>query len=56
MPGSLPATIKGPIVLVVNKADGDEEVWMLFITLYDLVFCTDRAFQCCSNVDLKFYG
>ncbi|KAJ6680380.1 PHOSPHOGLUCAN WATER DIKINASE CHLOROPLASTIC [Salix purpurea] len=26
VPGSLPSTIEGPIVLVVNKADGDEEV------------------------------
>ncbi|XP_050236543.1 phosphoglucan, water dikinase, chloroplastic isoform X2 [Mercurialis annua] len=26
VPGSLPSTTKGPIILVVNKADGDEEV------------------------------
>ncbi|XP_024451407.1 phosphoglucan, water dikinase, chloroplastic isoform X2 [Populus trichocarpa] len=26
VPGSLPSTVEGPIVLVVNKADGDEEV------------------------------
>lgn len=26
VPGSLPSTVKGPIILVVNKADGDEEV------------------------------
>lgn len=25
-PGSLPSSIKEPVVLVVNKADGDEEV------------------------------
>ena len=26
VPGSLPSSIKGPVILVVNKADGDEEV------------------------------
>lgn len=26
MPGSLPSTGGGPIILLVNKADGDEEV------------------------------
>ncbi|VAH99085.1 unnamed protein product [Triticum turgidum subsp. durum] len=26
IPGSLPSSIKGPVVLLVNKADGDEEV------------------------------
>jgi len=26
VPGSLPSSIKEPVVLVVNKADGDEEV------------------------------
>ncbi|KAE9618610.1 putative phosphoglucan, water dikinase [Lupinus albus] len=26
VPGSLPSPVKGPIILVVNKADGDEEV------------------------------
>ncbi|XP_010546804.1 PREDICTED: phosphoglucan, water dikinase, chloroplastic isoform X2 [Tarenaya hassleriana] len=26
VPGSLPPTAKGPIILIVNKADGDEEV------------------------------
>ncbi|XP_038989785.1 phosphoglucan, water dikinase, chloroplastic isoform X2 [Phoenix dactylifera] len=26
VPGSLPSSIKGPLILVVNKADGDEEV------------------------------
>ncbi|KAG2726254.1 hypothetical protein I3760_01G103400 [Carya illinoinensis] len=26
VPGSLPSSVKGPIILVVNKADGDEEV------------------------------
>ncbi|ONK58769.1 uncharacterized protein A4U43_C09F16460 [Asparagus officinalis] len=26
VPGSLPLSIKGPVILVVNKADGDEEV------------------------------
>ncbi|XP_065861529.1 phosphoglucan, water dikinase, chloroplastic isoform X3 [Euphorbia lathyris] len=26
VPGSLPSTMKGPVILVVNKADGDEEV------------------------------
>lgn len=26
VPGSLPSTVHGPIILVVNKADGDEEV------------------------------
>ncbi|XP_038701840.1 phosphoglucan, water dikinase, chloroplastic isoform X2 [Tripterygium wilfordii] len=26
VPGSLPSSVEGPIVLVVNKADGDEEV------------------------------
>ncbi|XP_002518612.2 phosphoglucan, water dikinase, chloroplastic [Ricinus communis] len=26
VPGSLPSTVKGPIILAVNKADGDEEV------------------------------
>ncbi|KAJ6814220.1 phosphoglucan, water dikinase, chloroplastic-like [Iris pallida] len=26
VPGSLPSSIRGPVVLVVNKADGDEEV------------------------------
>ena len=36
MPGSLPSTIEGPIVLVVNKADGDEEVEMSLILIY---FC-----------------
>lgn len=25
-PGSLPLSISGPVVLVINKADGDEEV------------------------------
>lgn len=25
-PGSLPSSVKGPVILVVNKADGDEEV------------------------------
>lgn len=27
MPGSLPSTGGGPIILLVNKADGDEEVF-----------------------------
>ncbi|KAM5569788.1 phosphoglucan, water dikinase, chloroplastic [Rosa sericea] len=26
VPGSIPSTVEGPVVLVVNKADGDEEV------------------------------
>ncbi|XVF65426.1 hypothetical protein PTKIN_Ptkin09bG0248300 [Pterospermum kingtungense] len=26
VPGSLPSSLKGPVILVVNKADGDEEV------------------------------
>ncbi|WCJ27521.1 Phosphoglucan water dikinase chloroplastic [Euphorbia peplus] len=26
VPGSIPSTVKGPVILVVNKADGDEEV------------------------------
>ncbi|CAM8918101.1 unnamed protein product [Rhodiola kirilowii] len=26
VPGSLPSSIKGPVILMVNKADGDEEV------------------------------
>ncbi|WOL14413.1 phosphoglucan, water dikinase, chloroplastic [Canna indica] len=26
VPGSLPSSIKGPVILVVNKADGDEEI------------------------------
>ncbi|KDP32558.1 hypothetical protein JCGZ_13108 [Jatropha curcas] len=26
VPGSLPSSMKGPVILVVNKADGDEEV------------------------------
>lgn len=26
IPGSLPSSVKGPVILVVNKADGDEEV------------------------------
>lgn len=26
VPGSLPSTLTGPVILVVNKADGDEEV------------------------------
>jgi len=26
VPGSLPSSVKGPVILVVNKADGDEEV------------------------------
>lgn len=32
VPGSLPSTI-GPVILVVNKADGDEEVCMCHIIL-----------------------
>lgn len=26
IPGSLPSSITGPVILVVNRADGDEEV------------------------------
>ena len=26
VPGSLPSTLTDPVILVVNKADGDEEV------------------------------
>lgn len=26
VPGSIPSSVTGPVVLVVNKADGDEEV------------------------------
>lgn len=33
MPGSLPSTAGGPIILLVNKADGDEEVFYLHINL-----------------------
>lgn len=32
MPGSLPSTGGGPIILLVNKADGDEEVFVLHST------------------------
>lgn len=27
MPGALPSTDGGPVILLVNKADGDEEVF-----------------------------
>lgn len=26
VPGSVPSSVAGPVILVVNKADGDEEV------------------------------
>lgn len=26
VPGTLPSSVEGPVILVVNKADGDEEV------------------------------
>lgn len=26
VPGSLPTSVEGPVILMVNKADGDEEV------------------------------
>lgn len=36
VPGSVPSSVTGPIILVVNKADGDEEV-NLYISLYFLI-------------------
>lgn len=33
MPGSLPSTDGGPVILLVNKADGDEEVFNLTFNL-----------------------
>lgn len=30
VPGSIPSSVTGPVVLVVNKADGDEEVILNF--------------------------
>lgn len=39
VPGSLPS-VKGPVILVVNKADGDEEVQtnLFFLSIFQLVF------------------
>lgn len=30
VPGAVPSSAKGPIILVVSKADGDEEVCFFF--------------------------
>ncbi|PRQ38207.1 putative phosphoglucan, water dikinase [Rosa chinensis] len=35
VPGSIPSTVEGPVVLVVNKADGDEEEKVVFVTCED---------------------
>lgn len=32
VPGSIPSSVTGPIILVVNKADGDEEVNLYLYT------------------------
>ncbi|MBA0740513.1 hypothetical protein Gogos_013708 [Gossypium gossypioides] len=35
VPGSLPSSLEGPVILMVNKAEGDEEEKVVFVTCED---------------------